>query len=400
MADGAESDIIIVGGGLSGCLAAWLIKQRRPDLRLRLLERDATLGGNHTWSFFETDMSAAQARAIAPLVTSSWPGYRVRFPGYGRELTTGYRSIASQHLHQLIAGALGGDVTFGAEVTAVAADHVTLASGAVLRAPCVIDARGAQPSPFLALGFQKFLGLELRLAAPHQERLPVIMDATVPQDNGYRFVYTLPLADDRILIEDTYYSDDANLSIEALRQRIADYARQQGWVIAETLRTEHGVLPIILAGNMERYLALQSEGAPRIGLAAAFFHPTTGYSLPDATQVAMLLAEHAERGAPTSASVAALLIAHAKTIWRERAYFRLLNRMMFRAGRPHERYTILQRFYRLDAGLLQRFYAARLTLADRLRIVMGKPPVPILPALACLSEAKMLAKSNNAPGNP
>lgn len=395
MAERADFDIIIVGGGLSGCLAAWLLKQRRPGLNLRLIERDATLGGNHTWSFFESDLTAAERDAIATLVTSSWPGYRVRFPGYQRELTTGYRSIASAHFHSVIAAALGSDAILGSEVTAVAADHVTLASGATLRAPCVIDARGAQPSPFLALGFQKFLGLELRLASPHQQRLPVIMDATVPQDNGYRFVYTLPLSDDRILIEDTYYSDDASLSMDALRTRIADYARTQGWTIAEIVRTEHGVLPIILAGDMERYLALQTGGAPRIGLAAAFFHPTTGYSLPDALRVAMLLTDHAAVGALTSAGVGALLAAHAKAIWRERAYFRLLNRMMFRAGRPQQRYTILQRFYRLDAALVQRFYAARLTWADRLRIVIGKPPVPLLSAIGCLSEARMLSQHRN-----
>ncbi len=396
MAERADFDIIIVGGGLSGGLLAWLLKQRRPGLNLRLLERDATLGGNHTWSFFESDLSAAEARAIAPLVTSSWPGYRVHFPGYERELTTGYHSIASQHFHAVVAATLGDDAILGADVMAVAADHVTLASGAVLRAPCVIDARGAQPSPFLALGFQKFLGLELRLAAPHRQRLPIIMDATVPQDNGYRFVYTLPLSADRILIEDTYYSDDASLSMDALRARITDYAQRQGWTIAEIVRTEHGVLPIILAGDMERYLALQTEGAPRIGLAAAFFHPTTGYSLPDATHVAMLLADHAEAGALTSAGVSARLLAHAKTIWRERGYFRLLNRMMFRAGHPRERYTILQRFYRLDTALVQRFYAARLTWSDRLRLVIGKPPVPLRSALGCLSEARMLKRHNNA----
>ena len=33
------------------------------------------------------------------------------------------------------------------------------------------------------------------------------MDATVPQDGGYRFVYVLPFADRPLLVEDTHYSD-------------------------------------------------------------------------------------------------------------------------------------------------------------------------------------------------
>ena len=38
--------------------------------------------------------------------------------------------------------------------------------------------------------------------------LLVVMDATVPQEDGFRFVYALPLDPDRVLVEDTYFSDD------------------------------------------------------------------------------------------------------------------------------------------------------------------------------------------------
>jgi lycopene beta-cyclase len=69
---------------------------------------------------------------------------------------------------------------------------------------------------------------------------------------------------------------------------------------------------------------------------------------------------------------------------------------MFHAGRPQERYAILERFYRLNSGLVQRFYAGALTAADRLRIVAGRPPVPILSALACLSERRMLRSLGGA----
>lgn len=393
MAGGKPLDLIIVGGGLAGSLAALAVAQARPDLRLLLIERDASLGGNHTWSFFETDLSPEGHALVAPLVAHRWPGYHVRFPAHTRRLSTGYRSIASGPMGAYVAAALGDRVRLAAEVAAVSTSSATLASGERLVAPCVIDARGQRTSPHLALGFQKFLGLELRLKAPHDETLPTIMDASVPQTDGYRFVYTLPLAPDRLLIEDTYYSDGGDLAVDALRERIWSYAAARGWQIVEVVRAERGILPIILAGDHERHLAANAQEAPRIGLAAALFHPTTGYSLPDAVRTALLIAELAATGSPlTTERLRPALQHQARTLWRERAYFRLLNRMMFHAGLPARRYRILERFYRLDEGLVQRFYAASLTPADRLSIVCGRPPVPIFSALSCVSESATLRR--------
>jgi len=61
--------------------------------------------------------------------------------------------------------------------------------------------------------------------------------------------------------------------------------------------------------------------------------------------------------------------------------------MLFLAAEPNQRYRVMQRFYGLSAGLIERFYRGAPTLADRIRILSGKPPVAILPALGCLSEA-------------
>ena len=53
---------------------------------------------------------------------------------------------------------------------------------------------------------------------------------------------------------------------------------------------------------------------------------------------------------------------------------------------------MLERFYRLPTPLIERFYAGEATLGDKLRILSGKPPVPIGRALSCLSEAPLLAE--------
>ena len=102
-----DHDLILVGGGLANSLIALRLRQARPDLRLLLVERGASLGGNHTWSFHETDLDEAGAALVAPLVVHAWPVQTVCFPGLTRRLSTGYRSVTAQRLHEVVAPALG-----------------------------------------------------------------------------------------------------------------------------------------------------------------------------------------------------------------------------------------------------------------------------------------------------
>ena len=64
--------------------------------------------------------------------------------------------------------------------------------------------------------------------------------------------------------------------------------------------------------------------------------------------------------------------------------------MLFAAAAPDMRYYVLQRFYRLECALIERFYAGQSTLADRLRILSGKPPVPFFKAVTTVLGAPAL----------
>ncbi|MGE3747495.1 MAG: lycopene cyclase family protein, partial [Sphingomonadaceae bacterium] len=48
-----------------------------------------------------------------------------------------------------------------------------------------------------------------------------------------------------------------------------------------------------------------------------------------------------------------------------------------RAAHPPQRWKLLDHFYRKDRALIRRFYAARSTLSDKIRLLSGKPPVPL-----------------------
>lgn len=373
----AQADLLLVGGGLANGLLALRLRQLRPSLRILLLEAGATLGGNHTWSFHASDLSPAQLAWLAPLVAHRWEGHSVRFPGRQRRLEGAYASVTSSRLHEVLHRELGDCVRLDVRVAEVAPRSVILDDGSALHAGAVVDGRGRLPEAGLRLGWQKFIGREFRLEGGHGLAGPVLMDATVPQRDGYRFVYTLPLDADTVLVEDTFYADGPALEPGRVRRDIESYAQAQGWRVRELLREEQGVLPIVLDGDPGA-LWDAAGGVSRAGLSAALFHPTTGYSLPDAVRLADLVAGRPDLGAPALFDA---IRAHACAQWRSRSFFRLLNRMLFEAAVPHERWRVMQRFYGLPEPLIARFYAGRPTLRDKLRIVSDRPPVPMVAAL-------------------
>lgn len=374
-------DLLLAGGGLANGLIAYRLAQRRPEVSFRLVEGGAHLGGNHTWSYFSTDLGP-ERDWVAPFVARAWDSYEVRFPRRRRRLACGYRSVTSERFHTLLSAALGDRILLDAPITALDAQSLTLRDGRRLAAGLTLDGRGPEVMPALALGYQKFVGQRVRLAAGHGLAGPIIMDATVDQKHDYRFLYVLPWTPDEVLIEDTRYTDGDALDVEDMRQGIADYAASQGWTIAEILAEEQGVLPVALDGDIAAHWR-SAQGRTLTGLRAGLFHPTTGYSLPDAAALADAICALPVIDA---ASVEALVRTYALEHWRQRAFFRLLNRMLFRAALPGERYRVLERFYGLSEPLIRRFYAAKLTRLDKMRILVGKPPVPFGAALLCIDE--------------
>ncbi|SMP43715.1 lycopene beta-cyclase CrtY [Noviherbaspirillum suwonense] len=375
-------DVILVGGGLANGLIAWRLRLQRPELRILLVEQGAVLGGNHTWSFYQKDLTPAQLAWLQPMVVRQWPGYEVRFPTHRRMLDTGCYSISSTRFHEVLTAALGESVMLDAAVSIVDRNTVQ-AGGQTLKARVVIDGRGHQASGHMRCAYQKFVGREVELAEPHGQTVPIIMDATVPQDGGYRFVYTLPFDARRMLVEDTYYSNQPDLDQAAVGDHIDAYIASRGWKVAGVVREETGVLPIALSGDIDAFWREKPGALPCSGLRAGLFHATTGYSLLYAVKLADLIA-----GMPAldAESVYQQTKAFSVQQWRRQGFMRLLNRMLFYASPPLQRYRILQRFYKLPQQLIERFYAARLTWFDQLRILTGKPPVPVLSAFRAAIE--------------
>ena len=385
-----DCDIAIVGGGLSGGLIALAIATLRPELTVRLLEGGPRIGGNHRWSWFESDLSAAGVELMRGFRKTEWEdGYDVRFPGHSRTLGSAYRSLASEDFAARLARDLPeGTVTTGKEAARVEAGKITLRDGSAIAARTVIDCRGFSTSGDLTGGWQVFMGRHVRTAQPHGVSRPVIMDATVdqvaPAGNGgaYRFVYVLPLGAHDLFVEDTYYADEPQLDRSALSGRIDGYLRANRWD-GEPVGFETGVLPVITGGDFRAFQAAHRiEGVAMAGARGGFVHPLTSYTLPMAVETALSIAHDADLPAD---QLAAKLEADARRHWAKTRFYRMLGRMLFAAARPEERYLVFERFYRLSEPLIERFYAARSTLMDKARILTGKPPVPIVRAIKALA---------------
>ena len=366
-----EVDYALVGGGLQNGLIALALRAQQPAATIAMIERGAELGGNHTWCFHAGDLGDSAARWAAPLVVHRWSGYDVAFPAHRRTLESAYACVTSASLATHVTEALaapGSELFTRATALTVGADSVLVraADGRVheVRARAVIDARGPEHAEVAACAWQKFVGQELRLAAPHGLARPMLMDATVEQRDGMRFFYVLPLAPDRLLVEDTYFSDSTHLDVAELRDEIARYVAARGWSVAEIVREETGVLPLPW-----RYEPPSATAPLVAGYAGGWFHPVTGYSFPIAARLAELVASQ-----PSAQLFGDALARHAKAHARQLRFALRLNRMLFRWFEPDQRYRVLERFYRLPEASVRRFYALELTTLDRARLLVGRPP--------------------------
>jgi lycopene beta-cyclase len=392
----SQLDYLLVGGGLGNALIALRLFEEQPSAKVGLVEQGPTLGGDHIWCFHAGDVDDASRAVVWRLVGAIWPRYTVQFPNLVRTLDERYCAVRSERLHEVVRDAFerraqqGSRLLLGARVVRATDSTVTLDDGRVLGARVVIESRG--PDALAAgerAGYQKFLGLELKLTRPAPLSEPLLMDARVEQLDGFRFVYALPFAPDRVLLEDTYFSESSRLDRQECRRALLDYAARHGFEVERVEREEYGVLPL------PTRLPARPNPAPGepfvAGYQGAWFHPVTGYSFPLAVRVASAVA--AASSEELRSRVWPALLREQRSQLR---FCLLLNRLFFDAFAPEQRRNVIERFYRLPAASVRRFYAMTLTHSDRARILCGRPPRGFSLSRALTIPAGAAARSEGA----
>ena len=393
-----SENMVILGAGLSGLLTAWRCLELNPKLKVTLIDANSEIAGDHTWSFNLNDIDTELQKWVRPFIAHQWEAYDVKFPTRQRTLNITYCTGNSETLKSCVRPLIDSgrlSLKLNSRVQDINEDTVFLEGGEEIQSALILDARGFEPNPERYLGYQKFVGHVIRTEQPHGVERPIIMDATVPQLGGYRFVYCLPYSDTELLVEDTYYTDGADMKSQEVDARIRDYIESQLNITSyEVARRETGILPITIAIKPDVYAPMS------IGIRGGYYHAVTGYSFPDAAKVADKLAHQilslVNGGQKiTNRNLQLAMQNMQREHYSAERFFRLLNRMLFRAAKPQERYMVLQRFYGLGEGLIERFYAGDLTWRDKVRILIGKPPVPVFKALQNLSESAFIRRERN-----
>jgi lycopene beta-cyclase len=358
-------EVVLAGGGLQAGLVALALRARRPRTRMAIVEAGPAIGGNHTWCFHESDVPRAARDWLEPLVVKTWPGYDVVFPNLKRTLRSAYCAITSERFASMVGDAFArpSERIVGRRAVRVDAHEITLEDGTTLHAELVVDARGPG-SNAKHCGFQKFLGLELELERAHGLARPILVDATVPQHDGFRFFYVLPFEARRVLVEDTCFSRSPSMDWDARRASVLEYAARFGSV-RRIVREESGVLPMPWASD-----APEPNGPPLVaGYRGGWFHPATGYSLPIAARLACYVAER-----PASEVFGPELGRLHREHRAQARYAERLNQLLFHCFAPGNMRNVFERFYALPEDVIARFNALSTTWRDRARILVGRPP--------------------------
>ncbi|WP_405138314.1 lycopene cyclase family protein [Nocardia sp. NBC_01388] len=154
---------------------------------------------------------------------------------------------------------------------------VRLASGAVLPAGRVINARGVPRSP--ALAEQTAYGVVVDRA---QWAEPETLFMDWRQDNGAdpseprSFLYAVPLSDDAVLLEETCLAGRPALDSTVLRDRLTHRLRSRGITLTGEERIERVRFPV--HGG--------KPGRTTFGAAGGLLHPASGYSVATALRTA------------------------------------------------------------------------------------------------------------------
>ena len=388
----AKSDVLIVGGGLAGCLTALKFSAAKPDSPVVLVEEQKTLAGRQTWIFQGKDLSPESLEWLMPIVRKSWDEASVQFPRLKRtfeENSAGkYHAVRSEDLHQAVLDKFGTDVILKSKVIRCTDSQAALENGKTLVGRTVLDARGfAQEARAKLNGFQKYISIDFRLENAHGLRSPILIDAICPQLDGYRFFTVIPWDDKHVTVKETYYSENPDLNFERIRLSIRSYADRLGWRAASTDREESGVMPIPMTSD---YVAPSATGEPlSIGTRGGYFHAMTGDVFLDAVRTAEFLAALVE---PTTQTARDALMKHRRAWLSRQRFYRLLNRWLFSAVEPSLRYQVIQHLFELPLDVVDRLCGGRSTWSDRIRILKSRPPIRLERAFRSLSEKAMQAR--------
>jgi lycopene beta-cyclase len=303
-----DYDYILSGGGLAGLSLAYnLINSPLRDRSILIVDKDAKQQNDRTWCFWEE-----QPTLFDEIAYRVW--YRLRFVGddFTREFDLApyrYQMIRGLDFYDFTREKLSkcSNVTFAhgnidrvddaADRATVTVDGKSFSGSWVFDSTLPPSLRGSVPTgveasagdtkhtenrlkPPIQNGHyhhlnQHFRGWEIETDRPFfNPQLPTLFDFRTPQNGHMRFVYTLPFAENRALIEYTLFSAQL-LQMEeydtGLKTYIEDVLKIKQY---EIKHVEAGVIPMTDHPFPRRL----GERVMSIGTKGGRVKPSTGYA--------------------------------------------------------------------------------------------------------------------------
>jgi lycopene beta-cyclase len=350
------------------------------DAPILVLDRKRAFEDDRTWCFWDVEPTPFTHLAI-----KEWRSWNFLSVGGSVTQTTNrypYKCLASRDFYKCALDRLAESpnvtLRLGEEVrgcTEVNGQVRVETSGGTLSARQVFDGRGLPPG---SLAFeearrratwvpQKFVGLRIRARRPvfDPERC-TLMDFTVDQSRGLRFVYVLPMEGREALVENVYLSETP-ISQEEHRAEIGAYLASVYGLSPdeyEVLGEERGYIPMTDYAFPWRL----GQRTHNIGMLGGETRPSTGYTFLRIQRRCRALAAAIASGVDTP----------------ERYYFRridlldslFLRFMRERSGECPEVYRRM--FAGVSPDSLVRFLTEKSTPLDEARLIRALPKTPFL----------------------
>ena len=360
-------DVIIVGGGVAGSrLLVHLLASEWQNRRVLVIEREATGGRDHMLAFWRS-----RASDLDPLIEHRWSALRLIEPGGATRLhpTTTAHYVATRRARvQELATRVAADRPNVDWLTGEVAEVVDGPQAAAVRVgdrwfrgAWVFDSRPGAAGPATVRLVQRFTGWMIESAALDQDRtVATLFDFRAPQAGGFGFIYVLPLAPGRALVEHVF-TGPAAVRPTAPEAALTGYLHT--WLgLAEgsysVVGREHGASPLSDARHPRR----AGRRICAIGGRGGRLKPSSGYALTrieaDSAAIVRSLTRHG----------------HPFRLPRERWLYRCLDAIFLwaLAREPGRAPAIFAALMRRPEGTL-RFLDERPRLADLLRLLLVLP---------------------------
>jgi len=364
---GPDVDVAILGGGCAGLSMA--VRLAKSHLSVRVIEPRAEYVDDRAWSFWRT-----RSDPFEDCVRKEWTSWTVAGPNHQSTRTSAYLRYqtiesgafytrACECIDQGQGTSLSMGVTANDVVRAGKNWRIETDAGA-LTAQTVIDTRPPMRVPVYG---QFFLGREIQTERHvFDPDVVQLMHFRPARSAGVDFVYILPFAPDRALVEVTSFAPHnpgpdvfgpwLDAEIDAL-----DPGK------TETLRTEAGALPME-AGFADP----EVQGIIRMGLGGGAARPSTGYAFSRTQIQADQVAAALIKGNTPKTSLDGPI-----TRFMDRVFLQVMKTNPARGPALFE--TL---FRNAPKDRLERFLSGSTSTSDRLSVMASLPPMPFLRAAA------------------